>query len=125
MIMPVSLDPQFEEKVKIIETLAKNNQFQVRLPIPTVDQPEFNLRETIDEFRKASVVVADLSFERPSCYFELGIVETLELDTFIICLPGTYIHQTSHKKDAEFYKDLAGYKQIFENIIEESLLAGA
>lgn len=122
MIMPVSLDPQFEEKVQVIQTLAKEYRFQARLPIPTGREPEFDLQKTIDELNNVDAIVVDLSFERPSCYYELGIAEALGLQVFVISLAGSHIHQTSHKKNVQFYKDLTDYKKILIDVIKKCRL---
>lgn len=114
VIMPVGLDPEFEKKLSIIRELATQYNIEIRVPLPDATSVDFDLKELINQFRKATSVIADLSYERPSCYYELGIAETLKKDVQIIASSGTAIHQTSHKSSVLFYSNLIDYEYIVE-----------
>ena len=58
--------------------------------------------------KKASFVIADLAYERPSCYYELGLAQAMGKLTFFIALAGTKIHQTYG--DIHFYEGIEQYK---------------
>lgn len=45
-----------------------------------------------ESIEKAEVIIADLSYERPNCYFELGYARALGKDLIIISSKGTKIH---------------------------------
>lgn len=45
-----------------------------------------------EHIEKAEVIIADLSYERPNCYFELGYAKALGKDMIIIARQGTKIH---------------------------------
>ena len=52
---------------------------------------------------KAEVIIADLSYERPNCYFELGYAKALGKDMIIIAREGTKIHfDVEHQDHIKF-----------------------
>ncbi|MCA9921109.1 MAG: hypothetical protein KC421_01990 [Anaerolineales bacterium] len=117
LIMPVSLDPQYEEKISIIRKLATQHKINVEMPLIGSESPVFDLTTLVNQFRQADFIVADLSYERPSCYYELGIAETLGKDIQLIANVGTHVHQTSHKSKVYNYKNIDEYEIYFERLM--------
>lgn len=68
---------EYDERFKAIEdVIAKNGGVAIRID---KEHPLGDLVERIkNEIRNASFVVADLTDERPSCYFEAGFSEALQ-----------------------------------------------
>ena len=59
-----------------------------------------------EHIAKAEVIIADLSYERPNCYFELGYAKALGKDMIIIARKGTKIHfDVEHYDYIEFVKE--------------------
>jgi hypothetical protein len=50
-----------------------------------------------------AVALADLSLERPSCYYELGVVHGVGLPVAVIAEVGTMIHQTADRWSVTYY----------------------
>ena len=48
--------------------------------------------KTFEHIKKAEIIIADLSYERPNCYFELGYAKALGKDVIIIARKGTKVH---------------------------------
>jgi hypothetical protein len=55
--------------------------------------------------QRAEFVLADLSLERPSCYFELGLAEAANA-FFLVAAAGTPIHQVGNAGKVVFYSDM-------------------
>ncbi|HEY2792763.1 MAG TPA: hypothetical protein VGJ28_10420, partial [Micromonosporaceae bacterium] len=49
---------------------------------------------------------ADLSLERPSCYYELGVVHGTGLPVAVVAEVGTMIHQTADRWSLAYYDSL-------------------
>ena len=102
VIMPVESDDAAAEKQRLIKSVAQ--QFDITAFFPQYNKYEpFNMESTITTIRASQFVVADLSLERPSCYYELGITETLGKDVYVIALSGSHIHQTSIRDSVRYY----------------------
>lgn len=119
VIMPLYSDKQSDAKVEIIQANANKFGFAAHFPKYKKDKPIFDLQTTINTFQNAHFILADLTLERPSCYYELGIAESIGVDIYIIAKEGTDIHQTSHRTEVFFYENLEQLSHIVHNIIEK------
>ncbi len=77
----------------------------------------FNLQAALQDIKGASFVLADLSLERPSCYYELGLAEALGKPIYLVAEDGTDIHQTASRRLVSYYKDNDEYKALITNIL--------
>ncbi|MCU0286352.1 MAG: nucleoside 2-deoxyribosyltransferase [Acidobacteria bacterium] len=69
-----------------------------------------NSSNVISEVSGTAFVFADVSFERPSCYYELGIARALQKPTFIVARTGTIIHQC--EGNVHYYVNLIEYEDL-------------
>ena len=81
----------------------------------------FNLEEALEEFESVDLVIADLSFERPSCYFELGMAQAKRIPTFLLAQHCTQLHQ--HAGDVHFYSNLEEYSHLIKTAITEHTMS--
>jgi nucleoside 2-deoxyribosyltransferase len=111
VIMAVRTDKNCEAKRA---TIAKAFGDDALLPrvVEINDPQDFDLVEAIRKLKEAKLVIADLSFERPSCYYELGMAQGLGLPTLLLAQEGTRLYQ--HSGAVTFYKDLEEFQQIVE-----------
>src|SRR3954470_7831358 len=100
-ICPVGSDPDFAAKKIILETLGR--EFGQKPFFPLERHQSFSLDQMGEEVQMAAFVLADLSLERPSCYFELGVAQAFNARVRLIAAEGTTIHQTGCSGDAIFY----------------------
>jgi nucleoside 2-deoxyribosyltransferase len=120
IIMPVGSDKAFESKRAVLEASASRHGWVFHFPMsynPSINdkrktQGDFELSEVIASMREASLVIADLSLERPSCYYELGVAQTLGRPTFLLAAFGTVIHQVAHRERVHFYEGLTGLSEV-------------
>lgn len=106
VIMPVASDPSHAERAAAIKAgLADVGKTAI---FPTYDSadPQFSPGEFTALVRSADVVLADLTGERPSCYFELGFAEALGKPARLFAEAGTNIHQSSHRHTVVIYRDI-------------------
>jgi hypothetical protein len=113
-IGPLASDPKFTSKQRIIEEVAA--QFEIGAHFPFAGGVSQQMPQIISEIRNCRFVLADLSRERPSCYFELGVAEAVGAEVALIAEAGTPIHQTQNRNVA-FYSDLDDYRTLVGNII--------
>jgi hypothetical protein len=61
--------------------------------------------------------LADLSLERPSCYYELGLAEALGKPVYLIAAEGTDIHQTASRRLVSFYNGQEDFIILLKHIL--------
>lgn len=111
VIMPFRIDKNCEEKRTAIANAFGDDALLPKV-IEINDPQDFDFAEAIRRLKRAKLVIADLSFERPSCYYELGMAQALGLPTLLLAQHGTRLHQ--HSGAVTFYKDLQEFQQIVE-----------
>jgi hypothetical protein len=122
VISPVAADPDFEAKRAIVASIARSLDVEPLFPLDR--DPGVALERASEDIRKAKFVLADLSLERPSCYFELGLAEATGVEVDIVAKAGTPIHQVGYASQVTFYRDLDDYKRIIRKLFEAKF-AGA
>ena len=122
VIMPVGADVAANEKRSIIEQCAKRHNVVAHFPMDRLKfehDPKNALRESIEQIRRSRLVLADLSLERPSCYYELGVAETTGTPVTIIARSGTDIHQSMNRSKTRFYDNMVSYERLIDVILAD------
>jgi hypothetical protein len=116
VISPVAADPDFESKRAVIASVGRSLGVQPLFPLDR--NPGVALERATEDIRKAKFVLADLTHERPSCYFELGLAEATGVEVGILAKTGTPIHQVGYASQVSFYRTLEDYKRIVTSLLE-------
>ena len=124
IIMPVSSDPLFVEKKAIIQAEAQKMGLDLYFPLDKKYKEGFDLSSTLEDLHNSQFVIADLSWERPSCYFELGLAQAIDKATILIAEEGTPIHQVYRRNEIIFYRGLDAYRRIIAEAIKSSATNG-
>jgi nucleoside 2-deoxyribosyltransferase len=112
IVTPHSHDPEFEAKMRALSDAAREVGAEIGWTSPA------SLKNTADEsvglaeLRRSDAVMGDLSFERPSCYFEIGLAYGMDKPVFLIAKRGTQLHQVIGREAVEFYSGLDEYKKV-------------
>jgi hypothetical protein len=69
----------------------------------------------LTQLRMCDLIVADLSLERPSVYFELGLAAAVGVRTVVFAVRDTLIHQIPAELTVEYYDDIADYERQLGN----------
>lgn len=117
IISPVAADPDFAAKRAIVSAAAESVDVEPLFPLDR--GPGVALERASGDISKAKFVLADLSYERPSCYFELGVAEAAGVDVGIVAKSGTPIHQVGYASQVNFYTDLDEYRSIVKRLFHE------
>lgn len=120
VIMPVGADKQFAEKKAIIQRVARMENLTPYFPFDRTGNISFNIDSTLTTLRDSEFVLADLSMERPSCYFELGLAQAIYKDVYLIAKHGTDIHQAHGRNLIRFYTDLQSYEKVISEVLKEA-----
>jgi len=121
VIMPMGSDEDASKKQHLIQQVARTRDLVVHLPKYDSSKPSFDIHRELEELKGSLFVIADLSLERPSCYYELGIAEALEKKIYLIARAGTTIHQTVNRKDIQYYRDMNHLQILIDNIIQHAI----
>jgi nucleoside 2-deoxyribosyltransferase len=113
-IAPHNIDSEFATKFQSLKSIAEKYNIEILTGIKTEEQ-QFDLDKTIDLYKEVDYFIADLSFSRPSCYYEIGYAQAMNKKTKFIALKNTEIHQV--KGDVNFYSDVNDYRKIIEKLI--------
>ncbi len=116
VITPVNADPEFSTKRAIVSEIAASMGIEPLFPLDRL--PIVALERASQDISKAKFVLADLTHERPSCYFELGLAEAAGADVSIIARGGTPIHQVGYASQVNFYRDLDDYRRLVTEIVQ-------
>lgn len=117
VIMPISGIEITSDKLQIVRDIAGERCWTAHLPSYDPGAPVFNLNETIREMRASTLIMADLTGERPSCYYELGLAEALHLPIFAIAELNTEIHQTSIRGEVRSYNGLDEFAELIKRAL--------
>jgi nucleoside 2-deoxyribosyltransferase len=120
VIMPVGADQQFAEKKSILTRVAKKEGLTPYFPFDRTRNMIFDRDATLAVMKDSDFVLADLSMERPSCYFELGIAQALGKEVYLVAEHDTDIHQAHGRSLTHFYKGLPGYEQVVSSVLKEA-----
>jgi hypothetical protein len=121
VIMPVGADPEADTKQEIIKKISESMKIFAHFPSYLKNKPFFDINSTIKDINGSAFVLADLSLERPSCYYELGLAETLRKTTFLIAKNGTNIHQSAGRENVKFYNDKNDFKKLIKFILGQAI----
>lgn len=116
VVVAVNSNPYLNEQKKIINGVAKSTGLIPIFPNYDIENPQFDLQSAFTQLKSSTFVLADLTYERPSCYYELGLAEALTKPVYAVAQTGTAIHQTTSREKVSFYKDLDQFKQLVTEI---------
>lgn len=120
LIAPFGSDSQAGYKQGTIQEVAEEFDLEAHFPSYNKETPAFKLDTTIKDLQGSEFVLVDLSLERPSCYYELGIAEALGKKIYLIAKRGTDIHQTANRNFVRFYDDLNHLRNTTKLIFNEA-----
>ena len=121
VIMPVWSDAGFQGKQSAIARGAEAAGYSATFPEYVASNPQFDPQDYGRQLRSASTVLADLTGERPSCYFEIGFAEGVGKPVHIVAEAGTDIHQSAYRHRARYYGDLDDLERlVFEILSDEA-----
>jgi hypothetical protein len=116
VIMPVGSDPDAGPRRERIIATADALGLDTYFPLDHRTHGEdFDPATLRVEMQRAAVALADLSLERPSCYYELGVALGIGLPTVVVAAAGTPVHQTADRGSVAFYDSLDGLAKILED----------
>ena len=87
----VGSDPGYAPKRQALDDIAQ--ELNIRFFFPLDQQKSVSVSSAVADLHKAGLVIADLSLERPSCYFEVGVAQGIGKTVAFIAATGTPIHQ--------------------------------
>lgn len=117
VVMPVGANPNKDKFQNLISEIASEYGMKPHFPHYSIEDPSFDLQSTIQDFRECEFVLADLSLERPSCYYELRLAEALGKPVYLVAKVGTDIHQTASREQVKFYKSNEELVALFRDIL--------
>jgi hypothetical protein len=107
VIMPVGSDPNYPLRRARIEAAVEARGMDAFFPLDHRPHTEPFDDETIrQELSRCAVAVADLTLERPSCYYELGIAHGVRLPVVVMAEAGTHVHQLANRGSLIVYRTL-------------------
>ncbi len=121
VVMPVGSNPNKDRNQKTISDVASEFGINPHFPRYATEDPVFNLQSTLQDLRRCEFVLADLSLERPSCYYELGLAEALGKPVHLIALEGTDIHQTASRRLVKYYSSNQELLELIRKILSAAV----
>jgi hypothetical protein len=119
IVAPHSFDPNFGEKGRILSELAGQVGVDIGWVSPASVKDAAGESIGLADLKRAAAVIGDLSFERPSCYFEIGLAYGLNKQVFLIAEQGTPLHQVVGRNTVSFYSGLDEYGETVKKVLFE------
>ncbi|MER7950235.1 hypothetical protein ABTY59_22865 [Streptomyces sp. NPDC096079] len=122
-IMPVSSDGDYQAKRVSLSSVAGEFDLTVHFPLDRglpKEGKEFDLSRVVAEIKRATLVIADLSLERPSCYYELGLAQALDAKVGLIARSGTNVHQAFGRNSVVEFGNLREYSSAVRRVLVSS-----
>ena len=113
--MPVGSDVNYETKKSILDSIAYQHSLSLVFPLNYF--VEFDLTDTISVMENCNQIVADLTLERPSCYYELALAQSFGQRVTLLAETGTPIHQAANRNQVLFYSDMSEYECVLRSAI--------
>jgi hypothetical protein len=120
--MPIGSDRMSTVKREVLERKSRSRGLVPYFPMDKLAlemDPLSSLHVIIEQIEASGLVIADLSKERPSCYYELGIAEALGARVILIAEKGTSIHQSANRMDTHFYSNIDSYTDLIDIILDQ------
>jgi nucleoside 2-deoxyribosyltransferase len=117
--MPVGSDPLHRAKQNAIRRGIESAGLTAKFPDYSPANPRFDAGLFSRQLEASHAVLADLTGERPSCYFEIGFAEALRRPVHLIAELGTDIHQSAFRHRTRFYADVADLEAVVHAIFAE------
>ena len=80
--------------------------------------PSTRIRELVDS---ATMIFVDLTFERPSCYYELALAEQSGTKMCLVAETNTKILQMSDSNTVNFFDDMSGYRSLVAKMFADAI----
>jgi nucleoside 2-deoxyribosyltransferase len=124
-IAPYHIDIDYNKKKAIITELCLSFNFKLQIAEDTKTGNSLSAKDTVILLNECCFAIADLSYERPSCYYEVGYLQGQNKNVYLICTSDTTIHQLLNKENLLKYSNIDSYKLIIESILmQESKTEG-
>ena len=117
VIMPLTSDPDSAAKQNILHFEGRNHGVEPYFPF---DHMTGTLSAVLSDIKNACFVFADLTCERPSCYYEIGLADALAKPVILVAKKGTRIHQVyGHVR---FYESISHYASLVLDAVKHRTL---
>lgn len=116
IIIPFITDSQPEIKIEIIDKIFKKYKIKYSTGVKN-ENGNFDIIETLKICQDADYYIADVSYERPSCYYEIGYVQALGIKGNILAMNNTIIHQLIGYENTKFYANLSEFEKLIDELV--------
>jgi hypothetical protein len=116
-IAPAQTDEDAAEKAAIVLAEAEARSVEIIIPQFSTEFGRIELDNFKGDLNKVCGVLADVSFERPSVYYELGVAEALGIPCVLIARVGTAIHQSTYSRSVTYYESLTDFRSVLGHAI--------
>ena len=114
VVTPHYSDPNFDSKKNLLIEIG--DKYGIEVIFGSNRGSETDVDESLALLENADLVLADLSLERPSCYFEVGFAQSRNKLVYLIAIVGTEIHQVRSKNKVQFYENMSNYKELIDEL---------
>jgi nucleoside 2-deoxyribosyltransferase len=117
MISPYTIDFLYYKKKEAVDILSKKYDVNFIRAEDNTTGRSLNAEETAVLLHQCSYAIADLSYERPSCYYEVGYLQAIKKPVYLISATNVPLHQALGIGNVMLYDSLNDYEKTIENII--------
>lgn len=105
-----------------IKAAAQDSHMRAELADSSYNGNKMILTKITENIKKAEIIIADLTYERPNCYFELGFAMANKKNIIITAKSETTIHFDVSGYDIIYYDTAEElYKELKRRLLEEKI----
>lgn len=120
-VTPYLIDQEYALKKSILKDLCTKRNLKLLVAENEITGGSLDAFETVNLISECDFAIADLSYERPSCYYEVGFLQALEKKVYLICMLSTPIHQVLKKENLLIYSNLESYYFTIDKILKDEI----
>lgn len=114
MIMPLKNEKVRENFEYAIKPSVEKYGYQIN-PIDDLQFTGSITNQILNEIVRSTFIIADLTDERPNCYYELGYAQALKKQIIILAEEGTFRHFDISVENWIFWNDFKDLKEKFDS----------
>lgn len=114
-ISPVASDPEYRDKRAVLAEIALECGVEFFFPLDR--NSSFSVEVTVQDLRRSWLAIADLSLERPSCYFEVGLAQGIGVPLAFLAAENSVLHQAGDIAELLRYSSLQTYRKCVRELL--------
>jgi hypothetical protein len=123
LVMAMIADPHLEDTHHTVLRVSEGLGFRAER-VDDIDYSGEITEKVLSSIRLSSLIIADLTLERPNVYLEVGYALAFDKPMLLIARDGTRLHFDVQGRRVEFYKNQTELEAVLKRFVPKLILEG-